>query len=248
MRHNLIIILLLFCTQTVFSQDPPEKYQSIWHEINQSEPGSKSVLKELKSLREKNPSDPWIYWISGINCNPVTGQEQAAAFFRKAIEVDPTFPHAYYNLASTINDTNEEALREKIELYTKAVMYDPTLGFAFLGRGQAYLDLKEYDAAMSDCERSRKCPDMDIISVNMLQLHILWMQNKKQEALNLLRSVDLSEGFWGTDDQLLLASLYEEIGDKQRACTCYRNAAEPYEMMGEELPEKIRNGLIKCNE
>jgi len=246
MRHYLFITLLL-CSQSAFAQDPPEKYQEIWRQINMSEPGSESVLKDLKTLREKNPSDPWIYWISGINCNPMTGQEEAAAFYRQAIAVDPTFPHAYYNLASTIDDTTEKSRREKIELYTKAVIYDPTLGFAFLSRGHIYLELKEYDAAMADCERSRTCPDMDPMQPNMLQLQILWKQNKKQEALDLIRKIDFSNGFWGTDDELLLADLYKEIGDKQKACACYHNAAEPYEMMGEDLPEKIKNGLKNCN-
>lgn len=245
MRNNLFIIFL-FCLQTVFAQDPPEKYQEIWSQVNMSEPGSGSVLKELKTLREKNPNDPWIYWISGIYCNPVTGQDEAAAFYRQAITVDPKFPYAYYNLASTIDDTTEEACREKIELYSKAIEFDPTHGFALLSRGQTYLDLNEYEAAMADCERARKCPDIDVLQVEMLQLQILWKQNKKQEALDLIRKVDFSEGFWGTDDELLLAALYTEIGDKQKACVCYRNAAEPYEMMGEEMPEEIAKGLKKC--
>lgn len=244
MRHYLFIVLLL-CVQPAFAQEPPKKYQEIWSQVNMSEPGSKSVLKELEKLREKNPSDPWIYWISGIYCDPIS--DEAAAFYRKAIAVDPTFPHAYYNLATTIDDTTEKAYREMIELYTKAVTYDPTLGFAFLYRGQAYLSLGDYDAAMADCQRARKCPDMDPLQTDMLQLQILWKQNRKQEVLDLVRGIDFSNGFWGPDDELLLAALYEEIGDKQKACTCYRNAAEPYEIMGEDVPEKVTNGLKKCN-
>lgn len=61
--------------------------------------------------------------------------DEAAVFCRKAIAVDPTSPHAYYNLAITIDDTTEKARREVIELFTKAVTHDPTLGSAFLGRG-----------------------------------------------------------------------------------------------------------------
>lgn len=246
MQHYLFILLLFF-VQSTFSQNPPEKYQEIWEQVNMSEPGSKSVLKDLKTLREKNPSDPWIYWISGINCNPVNGQDEAAAFYRQAIAADSTFPHAYYNLASIIEDTTEKARQEAIYLYTKAVKYDPTLGFAFLARGYIYLEMMVYDAAMADCERSRKCPDMDPLQVDMLQLQIFLKQNKKQEAMNLIHKVDFSNGIWGTNDELLLANLYEEIGDLEKACFCYRNAAEPYEMMGDELPEKISNGLKKCN-
>ncbi len=245
MRQSFLLAFLL-SIQSLFAQDPPEKYQKIWSEINMSEPGSKSVLKELEKLRKQNPSDPWVYWISGINCNPVIGQDEAAAFYRQAIAVDPTFPHAYYNLAQTIEDTTEKARREVIALYTKAVTYDPTLGFAFLGRGEAYLDLKEYDAAMADCKQARKSPNMDFMAVDMLELQILWEQKKKQEALDFLRETDLYNGIWGTDDGILLAQLYEEIGDKRKACVCYHNAAEPYEMMGEELPEEIAKGLKKC--
>jgi len=245
--RNYLLIVLLFCFQHVFAQDPPEKYAQIWTKVNQMEPGSSSVLKELKKLRKENPSDPWIYWISGINCNPVIGQEEAALFYRQAIAADSTFPHAYYNLASTIDDTSEIGSREKIDLYTKAVTYDPNLGFAYLGRANAYFQLGDYDAAWADCELSRKYMEYDMHQSDALQLQILWKQNKKQEALELVKKVPFNEGMWGTHFNLLLASIYEEIGDLKNACFSYRNAAEPFEMMGEEIPVEIKNGLKKCN-
>jgi tetratricopeptide (TPR) repeat protein len=245
--RNCLLLALLFCCQLVLAQDPPEKYARIWEKIN-TNPGSSSVQKELKKLRQDNPSDPWIYWISGLTCNPVNGQEEAAAFYRQAIAADSTFPHAYYNLAMTIEADNERAYREVIALQTKAVTYDPTLGFAFLGRGEAYAALGEYDAALADCEQARNCPDFDPLQADAFQLEILWKQHKKQEAFELVRKVNFNDGMmmWGTDFDLLLAAIYEEMGDQKSACTCYHNAAEPFEMMGEEIPVEIKNGLKKC--
>lgn len=246
MRHSLLI-LLLFCVQQAVAQDPPEKYSAIWDKVNSMDPGSPAIQKELKKLRKENPSDPWIFWISGLTCNPVNGQEEAAAFYQQAIAADSTFPHAYYNLAQTFGEESESDLKERVKLFTKAVTYDQSLGFAFLGRGQAYLQLGNYDAALADCDNARSCEDFDLLQADALQLEVLWKQGKKEEAFYLLGKSDFSGGgMWGTDFELLLAAIYTESGDLENACGCYRRAAEPYEMMGEELPAEIQKGLEKC--
>ncbi|MES2555863.1 MAG: hypothetical protein V4604_06925 [Bacteroidota bacterium] len=244
--RSYLFIALLFCFQHAFAQDPPEKFMLIWTLVNTSEPADPSVLAELKNIREENPSDPWIFWISGIYCNPVNGQEEAAAFYKQAIVADSTFPHAYYNLAQTIDDNNENGWRERIGLYTKAVTYDPSLGYSFHARGEAYFELGDYKNAMADCDSARKCYDFDPMLGDALELKILWKQNKKQEAFALAREANFNEGMWGTDFDILLAAVYTEMGDQKRACLCYHRAAEPYEMMGEKLPAEIKKGLKKC--
>jgi tetratricopeptide (TPR) repeat protein len=245
MRTYLIIAVLL-CLQQVFAQDPPAKYQDIWMQINMDPEGSAPIRQKLEQLRKENPKDPWIFWISGISCNPITGKAEAAVFYRQAIAADPTFPHAYYNLASLNEDTSEAALRETIELYTKAVTYDQSLGFAYLSRGDAYFQLGEYDLALADCGLARKCSDFDPLAADALELEILWAQHKKKEAYALIRQADFNAGMWGTDFDLLRASIFEDMGDHAGACACYQKAAEIYEMMEEELPVKIAEGLKGC--
>lgn len=244
--RNYLLIALLFCLQNTFAQDPPEKFLLIWDLVTSSQPGEPAVLKELEKIRKENPSDPWIYWISGIYCNPVTGTEEAADFYKQAIVADSTFPHAYYNLSQTIDASNESGLQEQIELLSKAVKYDPNLGFSFLARGVAYFDLGDYENALADCNRARTCEDYDPIQSDALELKILWKQNKKQEAFDLARKVDFNEGMWGTDFDIMLAGIYLEMGDQKSACDYYRRAAEPFEMMGEDLPSEIKKGLKKC--
>jgi tetratricopeptide (TPR) repeat protein len=238
--RNYLLIAILLCVQPLFAQNPPEKYTDIWMEIGPG--GNTSVEKKLAKLRKQNPNDPWIYWISGINCN----NEQAAVFYKQAIAIDSTFPHAYFHLAILNEETTEAALNETIDLYTKAVTYDSTLGYAYLYRGEAYLELGQYDKAVADCELSRKCEDMFQLEVDRVELEILWKQGKKEEAYALARKTNFDDGMWPTDFEILLGTLYTEIGDRESACAAYRRAEVPYRIREEEIPEEIQKGLNKC--
>lgn len=246
--RQLLLTVALICVNSIFSQEPPAKYQSIWTKVHENPEGSKSVAKELNKLREQNPNDPWIHWISGISCNPVIGKEEAETHFRQAIAADSTFPHAYFSLATTIEGSEEAVLREKIDLYTKAVKYDKSLGFAWLYRGQTWMELGQYENAMADAEQARKLIDHDPLAADALVLEVLWKQGKKQEAFALVRKVDFNEGMaiYDTTFDLMLAGIFEEMGDSKGACSCYRRAAEPYEMMEEEIPVDIAKGLKNC--
>ena len=244
--RNYLILLFAIIVSPVFAQDPPEKYQEVWQMVNEMDPNNSKTNKKLEQLRKENPNDPWIYWISGINCNPVTGNEAAAIFYKKAIEVDSTFPHAYYNLAVLDNDTTEQAYRNQINLLTKALKYDANLGFAFIVRGDAHLALGELDQAMQDCLSARKTNDIDPMEANRLEVEILWKQNKKKEAFKLVRKSSLADGMWGTDFSVLLASIYEEMGEHEKACMCYYMAAEPFDAMEMEVPAAIAEGVKKC--
>lgn len=242
--RNAIYLFFLFCFQTAFAQEPPAKYSDVWMKFNE-DPTSESLQKELKQLRKQNPNDPWIFWISGLSVDNPFESEEAIVFYKQAIAADSTFPHAYYNLAVLSDDTTEAGIRETIDLYTKAVTYDKTLGFSWLARSEAYLSLGDYDQALADCESARKCSDYDPQVAERLNLEILWKQGKKEEAFAFVRKTEFTDTMWPLFDEML-GNIYEEMGDHESACTWYRNAAEVYEFVEADPRASIVEKLNGC--
>lgn len=239
------LFLLLFLFNLSFGQEVPEKFSTIWDAVNSGE-NQKTVESKLEELRIKHSKDPWIYWISGIACNPITEVDKASIFFKKAIEVDSTFPHAYFNLAQISPDSTVELQNDLLRLYSKAIQFDPTLGFAFLGRGDVYFQLQQYDLALKDAENAIKTPEFDRIQAERLRVEIFWKLNKKEEAFKIVRKNDFNLEMWGTEFELVLASVFTEMGDLKQACDCYFRVSSMYDLFGEEPPLEIKEGLKKC--
>ena len=239
-----LFALLIFYSSVLFSQEVPEKYNVIWLKVNENPEGSASVQNELKKLRKKNPNDPWIFWISGISCNPVTGQQEAEEFFRKAIKINPAFPHAYYSLAMTLHVTDPSSTSEVIDLLTKSIQYNPYMGFNYLERAKIYLDLGNYDSARRDTQKARESKEVNPVDTYEIDLEALWKQNKKEEAFDLARKTDFVNSTSGPS--LVAALVYSEMGEQAKACQIYRNIAEDFSLFDIKLPETIENGLKKC--
>jgi tetratricopeptide (TPR) repeat protein len=242
---TLLTFLSLVICPLLHAQDVPEKYEEIWDAVNgDSDPNA--VKKQLEILRIQNPTDPWIFWISGIACNPVVEVEQACTYYRGAIAADSTFPHAYYNLAHSLPDSTSDQQLELIRLFSKAVQYSPDLGFAFLGRGDVYFEMGNYDLALKDAESALKIKDFDKIQGERLKLEVLWKLGKKQEAFNLVRKNDFNVDMWGIEFELVLAPIFEEMGDQKQACDCYFRVSSMYELFDQVLPLEIEQGVKKC--
>lgn len=242
---TLLVIISLFTSPLFHAQDVPEKYSEIWDAVTgDSDPSS--VKKQLEILRTQNPNDPWIFWISGIASNPVLEVEQACEYYRAAIAADSTFPHAYYNLAQNLPDSTVEQKNELIRLFTKTIQYGPNLGFAFLGRGDVYFEMGNYDLALKDAKSALKINDFDKIQGERLKLEIFWKLGKKQEAFDLVRKNDFNVDMWSIEFELVLASVFEEMGDQKQACDCYFRVSSLYELFNEAVPQEIELGLKKC--
>jgi len=74
--------------------------------------------------------------------------EDAMACFNKAIEVDSTYPEAYFNrgYAKNMLDDNKASIAD----FTKAIQYDSTYSNAYFNRALAYAEDKDNRAAIKD--------------------------------------------------------------------------------------------------
>ncbi|MBK7408417.1 MAG: tetratricopeptide repeat protein [Saprospirales bacterium] len=77
---------------------------------------------------------------------------EAEKYFRKAIELDPSYPIAYNALANVFRhtDRNDEA----IAYYHKAIQLDPTQGYVYNNLGICYSKNKQYDKSAEQYEKA----------------------------------------------------------------------------------------------
>lgn len=240
----LVFFFLLMSFGNLFSQDVPAKYEAVWERIIEDY-GDVSLKNELELLRKQNPNDPLIYWMSGIYCNPVTEKSDAIIFFTKAIEVDSTFPHAYFNLAQELEHETVKQIETKIKLLTKGLQLG-CMEYGYIVRGQMYLLQKEYELALADSKAAFDSEDCDPLDAIVLLVQILDAQGNADAIYEILSEVDFSEGIFGTDFELFLAKKYVEMDDLETACYWFLSASEFFIETEQEIPNEIQQGLDAC--
>ena len=87
----------------------------------------RSIYKRLLESIAQNPSDYEAYNDLGTyysSINPI----KALRSFQRAIEINPNYPVAFYNLANVLRDTGN--LEAALIYYKRAIALDPCLLYA----------------------------------------------------------------------------------------------------------------------
>ncbi|WP_294677170.1 hypothetical protein [uncultured Fluviicola sp.] len=228
MKTILTSILVLIAAIS-FAQEPPEKYQKIWNDINEGD-GS-YAQKELKKIIKTNPKDPWPYWLMGISFNPYQDQE-ASAYYEQAIAADSTFAPAYYNLGSCLQSDSVNYPRVE-KLYSKAIELEPNDNHHYIARASLYEDWKKYDQAIKDCKIAKLIEPADCYFANKIIIQSLYAQGKMDDLRIFLKLNDPNAGGGPPDGeyQFFLGGLYEGWGEPEKACPFYQQAVEDTEFM-----------------
>ena len=85
-------------------------------------PGIKLVSFEKKENARR-------HFNKGVLASGKEQWNQAASHFRKAIEIDPNYKEAYYNLGNALDDTGD--LKGAVENYRRAIEIDPNYSNAY---------------------------------------------------------------------------------------------------------------------
>lgn len=242
MKTILTILSLIFST-ALFAQDVPEKYQKLWEMVGEGE--SEMVNKKLSKELKKNPNDPWLNWMMGVSCT-FTEEEKAKSYYKKAIAIDSTIGPAYYNLATTLNDSTE--IDQKIELYGKAIKFDPKNGFSLVYRGELYLKQGHYELAMKDAENAKKCELIDLILIDGLIIQILDAQGKTEELKYFVDKGKYADTYpiWNSDIDYILIRVYEELNQPENVCKICKLLKKEYSMFDQDPPAPILEKLKNC--
>lgn len=80
--------------------------------------------------------------------------EEAIVYFKKAIDLNPDFIEAYYNLGITYEKLDKH--KDSVEALKKAIQLDPNRANAHYALGYAYYRLEKYDDAVVTFKQSIK--------------------------------------------------------------------------------------------
>jgi tetratricopeptide (TPR) repeat protein len=139
----------------------PSYPEVIWEQafihLRQGKP--EEELKELDSLVAKLPDGPpETLNVRGDVYVAMGRLKEAAADYRRMIELKPKDPQAYVCLARVCQKQGEPA--RAAECFDKLVAAAPESEWAYLRRAEYRRDQKEYEAALADCDHAaRMKPD-----------------------------------------------------------------------------------------
>ncbi|MFN5983087.1 MAG: hypothetical protein ACK46Y_03375 [Fluviicola sp.] len=255
---TILTSLILLVSLNLFAQEVPEKYQKLWAECHTTE--RDDALKKLDKLIKKNPNDPWVYWMRGVQT--FNGIENGEEYFETALKLDSTFAPAYFSLANCIDATDEISLNKKEYLFTKAIQFCPSdEAYYYIARGEVYLSQKKFDLALKDALNSKEINKEYQIGFNELYVQALNGLNMDKELKQFLFETDVFYGGMAIPDFYLLAStLYEKYNMKSRACEGYKaglestesyldffETKEEFEKMHGEKIKLFKEKLKACN-
>lgn len=226
---TILTFIIVLITTISFAQDPPEKYQKIWHEINEGD--TESALKELKKIIKTKPKDPWPYWMMGISLHSEESQSEICGYFEQAIAADSTFAPAYFNLATNLDYDSLNYQRAE-KLYTKAIQLGGE-NFYYTSRGDLYLRQKKYDLAIKDAKSAKLIESQDCYFANQIIIKSLYGQGKTADLKMFLKLNDPNDGGGPPEAeyQYFLGELYESWGEPTKACPYFRQAVADTEFM-----------------
>ena len=156
------------------------------------------------------------------NNRPNARLEKVTSLFRQAIQKDPDFWEAYYNLG--IVYFNEENYNKALEQFDKVIKALPNFSKPYYGRGLIYLKQGRYDLALKDFERVKELNPNDYKAYYYIG-RVLRKQKKFKEAEKSLKKAteinpDFAPSFfeWG--------NVYYDKKNYRKAIEYYRSAAE----------------------
>ncbi|MDD2983674.1 MAG: tetratricopeptide repeat protein [Crocinitomicaceae bacterium] len=244
MKNYLLILIATFSFQ-ISAQHLPKKYNDFYNDLLFSEPKVRS--KKLDKAIKKEPNEPWYYWMMASFQSIVGKEAEAVKSYEKAIALDPNFSAGHGSLARQLYTGEIPQYDKALVHINKAIQLDPSEGYYFIDRGNIYLAMKDYDRAMQNANLASK-NQADEIEVARLKIEILHQSGQKEALYQFVKENDLSEEgtSFGTDFMLKLASVYEEMGEKDKACQLYRYAVESFMIFDGKIPEHITEELQKC--
>ncbi len=247
MNKLILLYSIVFCFQ-VAAQTIPNEYMELFDNVEMSPYEEK--FKILDQAIQDNPNEPWFYWMTATVYDMQGNDEKVLENYNKALALDSNFSGGHASLSRFLRYNEEDTANMKKALFhiNKAIELEPDDDYYRIDKGYILLALEEFDLAEKEADYTLGLPDFDVMAAEQLKIEILEKSGKREELKAFVKVHDLSNDgeFLGTQFCLMLAALYEEMGDLTRACKLYRGAAEPYLMMDEKIPAFISSKLEMC--
>ena len=117
---------------------------------------------------------------------PNPDSRKVRQLFKKAIDLDPNFWEAQYNLATALY--NDHKYKQSIDQFSMVIKRQPKFFKAYFGRGLIYLKFKQYNNALKEFEKvKREDPENKDVDYYMGMLY-----NRTQKTLDAVNSLQIA--------------------------------------------------------
>lgn len=245
MKFIISLFFIAVCIQ-LNAQSIPDKYAGIYNQTYMVPYAEKFEI--LEEAFKDNPNEPWYFWMQASIHDQMNNNEKALENYEKALALDPFFSGCHASLARFILNNDSTKLDIGLEHINKAIALEPDGYHYHIDKGNLYFAMHKYELALDEANFTLNLPDFARNDAVKLKVKALRILGTESELHQFIKENDLShEGeFIGTDFALMLASIYEDMGDQERACRLYKGASEPYLVMEEAIPSHIEQKLKKC--
>lgn len=241
-------LLFVFLSSSLFAQYMPKEMSDFYDELGMQDFEQK--LNTIDNAIKKHPKEPWYYWMKGSIFQLMGGLEEVVENYNKCLEIDSTFSGAHASLGRFYLDDESEMYDVDKALYhtQKAILYEPDNAVYYIDLGEIYYARKEYVLAIEQANYALKMPNPDYMPACRLIILTLNAQDRKVELKDYLLKFDFTEfgGFMDPDFDMLIGTLYESYGDKEKACRSYNFAADVYRFGESDVPVYILEKTDAC--
>jgi tetratricopeptide (TPR) repeat protein len=152
----------------------------------------------------------------------MNNQKEAIQYVEEAIRKYPDVAGFYY-LRGTINSGREKYIRA-LDDFSKAISLEPTsdLYKCYLGRGVCYLNLLEYEQALSDFTASIELNDTVASAYHSRALMNYETRDYAAAVNDFLKTIELSAG--NSTVYFNLGMSYYRLNEKDKACPYFHKA------------------------
>lgn len=180
-----LTVSLLLSVPFLRAAEPRDEAIAIMQRANQAAPKDKEVLQaallDIDSLIARSPSEAIAHYVRGSIQFHLQNTEASVAAYRRAIELDPIFTDARYELGVVLAeaDRKEEALAE----WEAALRADPSHIDAAYNAGQCNYDLGRFAEALEKWRITEKLtPDDFQVARKVLQA-LNALEREEEEAV-----------------------------------------------------------------
>ena len=198
------------------------------------------ALKANQNALKIDPYDPEIYLCLGNNFHHQDKLEDAEINYKKAIDLNPNYLQALYNLGSILK--KKQQFTDSVSLFQKVINLKPDFVNGYYSLGLTLIELGELSTALVNLKKVIELkPDYPQAFFN---LGIVYRKlGKRIEALeNLQQSINLNPNYIRAYN--LIGVTFKELGRYEEALENFKSAinldpnyAEAYNNLGNALKE-----------
>lgn len=152
----------------------------------------KAALNHVKKALDLNPESKWAWLWSGVIRGEKLGDwDEARAAYRKALEVDPRFDMAHYNMGWTYLKQTPHDYKNALECFERVAALNPGNKLAFYGLGMTYGYQDQYEIARMYLDKALELDPMFLSGWKWRGIVLYEMGNYEESLSDFTTALEL---------------------------------------------------------